>query len=267
MRCPAIILFIVILSLFASPRAERVAVALNNLQAKGVEQSSADIISERLRSELVQTGVFTVLERAEMDQILKEQGFQASGACSDNSCLVQIGQILGVQYMISGQVGKLGNLFTINLRMINVASGQIEQTVNVDRQCGIEVVLSELTPEVARKMAATRKGGPAEKSATNSVGKKKHSPVRIAFQTGLGVGAAACLVAGVLYDRQAQQKSSEQKTVYQAYRNLGAGGDFTGTQAHYNSLGKEVDKDLMIRNILYVSGAALCAGIGVTLFF
>ena len=86
-------------------------IAVNDLRGEGIDKSSANIISERIRSELINTGVFRVMERAEMQTILKEQGFQQSGACIDQQCLVQVGQLLGVDRIVAGSVGMIGSIY------------------------------------------------------------------------------------------------------------------------------------------------------------
>ena len=43
------------------------------------------------------------------------------GPCtSDTSCLVEIGGALGVDYLVSGSVGKLGDAFVIILKLMDV---------------------------------------------------------------------------------------------------------------------------------------------------
>ncbi|MDD5672724.1 MAG: hypothetical protein PHC61_01050, partial [Chitinivibrionales bacterium] len=53
----------------------------------GVNKEDVELLTDRLNSELFKTDFVTVLERAEIDNILKEQGFQQSGACTDNQCM------------------------------------------------------------------------------------------------------------------------------------------------------------------------------------
>jgi len=139
-------------SLFAQKPA-MLNIAVNDLSEKGIEQSTAAIISDRLRSELINTGVFRVMERNEMDNILKEQGFQKSGACDDASCLVEVGQLLGVERMVAGTIGKIEKLYTISLRMINIATGQIMFTVNEDFEGDIKDLLANSIGNAARKLA------------------------------------------------------------------------------------------------------------------
>jgi TolB-like protein len=133
-------------------------VAVNDLNGKGLDQSAASIISDRLRSELIATGVFRVMERNEMASILKEQGFQQTGACEEASCIVQVGQLLGVDRMVAGSIGKIDSLFTISVRMINVGTGQIMFSVDEDFQGDIFGVLSVAVGNAAHKLAAGAKG-------------------------------------------------------------------------------------------------------------
>lgn len=144
-------------------------IAVQELTGKGIDQSAAGIISDRLRAELINTGVFRVMERAEMESIFREQGFQKSGACDEASCLVEVGQLLGVERMVAGSIGKVGDFFTISLRMINVATGEILFTVNVDYQGDIKDVISKVTGDAALRLARSA-GGEIAKAMT--AGKK-----------------------------------------------------------------------------------------------
>jgi hypothetical protein len=127
-------------------------IGLNDLSAKGIEQSAADLITDRLRSELIKTGFFKLMEHNQMKEILQEQRFQKSDNCDKSTCLVEMGKLLGVKRIISGNVGKIGNLHTISLRMFNVQTGAILHTVNEDCTCPIEEVLSKSTVSIAEKL-------------------------------------------------------------------------------------------------------------------
>ncbi len=104
-----VISIIMIMGIFTALLAQekKLKVAVKRLSGKGISESVADIITARLRVELLSNGAFRVMERSEMTSILKEQGFQQSGVCKDNSCLVEAGQILGVDRIIAGDIGKV----------------------------------------------------------------------------------------------------------------------------------------------------------------
>lgn len=131
----------------------KLTIAVNNLLGKGIEESTTDIISDRLRSELINTGAFRVMERNEMENVLKEQGFQKTGACEESSCIVEIGKLLGVERMVAGSIGKVGNFLTLSLRIISVATGEIIFTVIEDYKGEIEHVISDVIANAAKELA------------------------------------------------------------------------------------------------------------------
>ena len=80
----------------------------------GLSQQESVTLTNRLRSMLVQTNTFIVLERGKMEGILQEQGFQQTG-CTSTECVVEMGKLLNVQKIISGSIGKVGKIYTIDI--------------------------------------------------------------------------------------------------------------------------------------------------------
>jgi TolB-like protein len=127
-------------------------IAVSDLKGQGIDEPTAAILSDRLRTDLFKTGKITVLERGVMQDILKEQGFQQT-ACTSDTCIVQVGQLLGVSHMISGTLGKLEGMYTLDIRMFEVSSGKIVYSESVDCACPIEKVITGSIPAIARKIA------------------------------------------------------------------------------------------------------------------
>ena len=65
-------------------------------------------ISDMLVTALVNDGTYSVIERAMLDRILNEQEFSYSGRANMSSA-AQIGQVLGVDAIITGSVTQFGN--------------------------------------------------------------------------------------------------------------------------------------------------------------
>lgn len=143
---------LILLLFFSQTFSQNLTIAVNDLDVAGVEKSTASIISDRLRSELFNTGKFIVIERNQMEEILKEQGFQQTG-CTNNDCAVEMGQLLGVKYMFAGKIGKVGKTYALSLRMIDVQTGAILATSNTDCKCEIDDVLLESTKLIAKDIA------------------------------------------------------------------------------------------------------------------
>jgi len=59
--------------------------------------------ADELATQLVQTGKFTVIERAQLDAILQEQNLGASGAVT-SATAAKVGKLLGVQLLLTGSI-------------------------------------------------------------------------------------------------------------------------------------------------------------------
>lgn len=105
------------------PAAPRLNIAVSELAADAVSPSDASVIANLLRGELVKTGAFNVVEKKNMDRILAEQAFQQTG-CTAQECAVKLGKLLNVQRMIVGSCGKLMDRYFINVRVVNVETGE-----------------------------------------------------------------------------------------------------------------------------------------------
>ena len=138
-----------------SQGSEKTTIAVIDFEGKGISAVEASILANRLQSELVNTQAFLVIERGQMQSVLDEVGFQQSG-CTSSECMVEIGRILNVQRMIGGSVGKFGNVYTLDLRMIDVGTAQIVETVTEDHE-GKMTDLLKVMRDIAYRFAARQK--------------------------------------------------------------------------------------------------------------
>ena len=117
-------------------------VAVIDFTPNGITISDSKALSDRFRDELFKTKKCRVVERELMDTILKEQGFQISG-CTSSECVVEVGQLLGVEKMISGSISKVGNVYSISARIIDVETGEIFNVANYDYAGNIGRLLTD----------------------------------------------------------------------------------------------------------------------------
>ncbi|GAH59667.1 unnamed protein product, partial [marine sediment metagenome] len=90
--------------------------AIIPLDAKGVSDIEASVITDRLGHELSKTGLFTVLDQGKMKEMLAIQNFPLTGRESEEY-LAEAGQLLGVDQMMVGSVIKAGNSCTVILKL------------------------------------------------------------------------------------------------------------------------------------------------------
>ena len=97
--------------------------------------------ADEIVTQLVQSGSFTVIERAQLDAILAEQNLGASGRVTASTA-AQIGKLLGVQLMLTGSITQfsvertsigfrgIGGSYSnaeskLDIRLINTETGEI----------------------------------------------------------------------------------------------------------------------------------------------
>jgi len=120
--------------------------------AVGVTNDEASALSDRLRLELFNTMSFTVVERAMMEQILKEQGFQQSG-CTTNECIVEVGRLIGVEQIAGGSISKIGSTYSVSARIVSVETGKILKTATYDFRGEIDDLLISGMKQIAIQLA------------------------------------------------------------------------------------------------------------------
>ncbi len=126
-----------------SQNPDKIPVAILDLEGRGISALEAATLTDRLRSEMVTVGAFVVVERGQMEMLLEEQGFQQTG-CTSAECAVEVGKLLGVQKMVTGSIGKLGELYTVDARMFDVQTGEIERVSKREHRGGIEGLIDLL---------------------------------------------------------------------------------------------------------------------------
>jgi len=164
---------------------EKPFVAILDLEPIDVEESMVKVLSDYLRTALAKTEKFIVVVREDMDLILKEQGFQLSGFCTQTECAVEIGQLLGAEKLFIGTLGKVGDTYSTTLKLFDVETGKMERSeTELCKKCSKDELFIS-AENLARKMV----GEPVIEIPKKK--KKKMSWLYILLAVGGGVAAAA----------------------------------------------------------------------------
>jgi len=118
-------------------------VAVFDFESTGIGETENLTFSERFRTEIGNTGAIRLIERKALEKIMEEQGLQQSG-CTSDECAAEVGQLLGAQYMINGSIGRIGESFTVDIKMFSVETGETEKTANATYDGKIDGLLVEI---------------------------------------------------------------------------------------------------------------------------
>ena len=131
-------------------------VAVMPLDTQGVSGSEASLIADAVASRLLASGTCNVMERTQMDQILREQAFQQSGACDNNGCSVEMGKVLSVDRVLVGSVGRIGDSWALNLRLVRVETGEVIRSASGRKKGRIADAQQALVEQVVGELTGTR---------------------------------------------------------------------------------------------------------------
>jgi TolB-like protein len=125
-----------------SRAASKTRVAVIDFEQKAFQEFQGkqigEIVAEWLITSLANTGRFEVVERAQLQKVLKEQQLGISGAINQETA-AKMGELLGVKVIVSGTVIQIGNTYDVNARLISVQDGSIIKAERV-RGVGLDGV-------------------------------------------------------------------------------------------------------------------------------
>ena len=172
-----LVVIILILGTYsAQAQREKIRIAIMDLQPRNVDEVTAKTVSDLLRTELHNTGLFRVIERGEMNAILKEQEFQQSG-CTETECAVEMGRLLSAKKILIGTINKLGTKYIINARIVDVERGEMEfadKAVTKSEE-DLDIAVEEFARKISRRI---RSGTPIPKKTKRVKKAKEPKPAR-----------------------------------------------------------------------------------------
>jgi len=133
---------IILISFFSLVCAQdnKLQVSILDFIGEDVSQKVLKACFQTLETNLIQSGQFVVIEKNAREEILKEQQYLSSGICGD-ACAVEIGQLLGAEYLILGEIIEFPGLYQIDLKIVNIEKGDITEKVTRRVNGGINELL------------------------------------------------------------------------------------------------------------------------------
>ncbi|MCK5358217.1 MAG: hypothetical protein KAJ48_07460, partial [Elusimicrobiales bacterium] len=104
----------------------KIKIAVMDFKTIGDKASLGQGAAEILRTTLIETGNYTIVERSMLNQILAEQKLSLSGIVNSKDA-INIGKILGAKLIAVGSIVKLGRTYTLNIRFVSVETGEVVQ--------------------------------------------------------------------------------------------------------------------------------------------
>lgn len=148
-------------AMVATAQNKKMKIAVMDFKAGvGVNANQVEGLSDMLINTLYESGKFSIVERSQINQVLKEQKFQASELTNEQ--LAQVGRILGVESVLIGTVnflaehknidGSMTGEYNVDVRAVDVESGEVVTTAGAAKSSGS--TYRAMMEKIGRQLAA-----------------------------------------------------------------------------------------------------------------
>ncbi len=130
-------------------------ITVMDFETSGVSEQEMTLIVDFLSSSVSDYEDYILIDRRQREIILSEAQFSNSG-CADESCAIEIGQLLSASEMIVGSLGSVGSRYLMNIKLIDVETGKTIKDVSekygsIDELVdGSEFIISTLFNKTAK---------------------------------------------------------------------------------------------------------------------
>ena len=128
----------------------------------GVSDEQTISISGLLTTEVEDISGRRVISEEDIQTILKGEEVKQNCGNQDTSCIAEIGSALGANEAISGDLGRVGKLWILNLRRINVREAKVMKRVSRKVKGSLERLIGAL-PSAVRELLGEKKKTKKEK--------------------------------------------------------------------------------------------------------
>ena len=116
---------------------------------ENIKEADVTLLSSFMAAQVAQYSDRKVISEADISTVLKGEETKQRCGLEDNTCMVEIGNALGVQEAVSGDVGKIGSFWILNLRRINVRSAKSISRCSRSLEGSMDSLIRELPGAVA----------------------------------------------------------------------------------------------------------------------
>jgi len=111
----------VLLLWFPAFAEEEVSIAVMEFASKGgISEKQMDALGDLLANEIRELGKYRVIGKSDIRAAIDFETQKTLLGCSDEACIAELGGALGVRYVVVGNISMFGDLYLLNLKILDV---------------------------------------------------------------------------------------------------------------------------------------------------
>ena len=116
----SVILAVLLLS-FSAIAEDEVSIAVMEFASKGgISEKQMDALGDLLANEIRELGHYRVIGKSDIRAAIDFESQKTLLGCTDEACIAELGGALGVRYVVVGNISMFGELYLLNLKILDV---------------------------------------------------------------------------------------------------------------------------------------------------
>ena len=124
-------------------------IAVLELKSIKVDKKLVKTLNNRVNTIINKSGRFKIINSIETNTALKEMNIESVEKCLDINCFGELGKSLKADKIFTGTIARIGHLYTIILKLINVEKQTQESRSEYDCECSRQMILRAIDEAVS----------------------------------------------------------------------------------------------------------------------
>jgi TolB-like protein len=100
---------------------EEISIAVMEFASKGgISEKQMDALGDLLANEIRELGNYRVIGKSDIRAAIDFEAQKTLLGCTDDACIAELGGALGVRYVVVGNISLFGDLYLLNLKILDV---------------------------------------------------------------------------------------------------------------------------------------------------
>jgi TolB-like protein len=100
---------------------EEISIAVMEFASKGgISEKQMDALGDLLANEIRELGGYRVIGKSDIRAAIDFESQKTLLGCTDEACIAELGGALGVRYVVVGNISMFGDLYLLNLKILDV---------------------------------------------------------------------------------------------------------------------------------------------------
>lgn len=151
-----ILMILFLLTMCICPIANAMTLAIFDFtDAEGRESENGKRISMMVFARISSRNIpeLQLIERAEIEKIMKEQNLNANGLVGTSSGILKLGKLLGAEFIMTGKAFYLNDDFVINAKIIDCKSGKVKGlSLSFDKESDTNSIHETSAEKIAKQV-------------------------------------------------------------------------------------------------------------------